>query len=132
MSYSQNGSSSYMNGSYGREASNGYSGDRHDESPGATGRVRRAGGYGGFLSDNLDTSGDNIEPLQLRQRGFDGTSNGATARQSPERGAGGYNGRRKSRERDGASLSSARTYGNGPGGRQIEGQLQNFIYVAPQ
>ncbi|KAL8820332.1 MAG: hypothetical protein Q9191_007538 [Dirinaria sp. TL-2023a] len=108
MSYSQNGSNSYLNGSYGRETSNGYSGDRHDGSPGPVSRARRAGGYGGFLGDNLSSPSDQYEPSSFRQRALGGLSNGENTRQSPERDGAGYNERRRSKERDGPSLNSAR------------------------
>lgn len=121
MSYSQNGSSNYMNGSYARDTSNGYSGDRQDENTRATSRARRAGGYGGFLSDSISSPSDNYEPPPMRQRGINGFANGTYGRHSPERDGTGSNGRRRSRERDGPSLTDARMYGNGPGARQIEG-----------
>ena len=123
MSYSQNGSNGYMNGSYGREASNGYDGVFQDTGPRDSGRARRAGGYGGFMGDDLPLPADNDEPAPLRQRGFEEVSNGAYGRGSPDRVGSGHHGRRASRERDGSSASNARAYGSGPGGRQIEGQF---------
>lgn len=122
MSYLQNGNNGYMNGNYGREASNGHDGPIQDTSSRDTGRARRAGGYGGLMSDDLSLPADHDEPVQLHQRGSEGASNGIYARGSPERRGTGNDGRRRSKERDESGANNAMTFGSGPGGSQIQGK----------
>lgn len=130
MSYLHNGNNGHINGSHGREASNRYDGNIQDTGSRETGRVRRAGGYGGLMSDDLPLPADHDEPLQSRQRASEGASNGVYARGSPERRGTSHDGRRRSTERDGSSVSNARTFGSGPGGSQIQGQMRPVVDMA--
>jgi len=127
MSYIQNGNNGHINGSHRREVSNEYDGNIQDTGYRETGLVRRAGGYGGLMSDDLPLPADHDEPLQLRQRGSEGASNGVYARGSPDRREISHDGRRRSTERDGSSATIARTFGSGPGGSQIQGQMSLVV-----
>lgn len=130
MSYLQNGDNGHINGNHGQEESNGSDGNIRDTNPRGTGRARRAGGYGGLMSDDLPLPGDHDGPIQLRQRGSEGASNGLHARGSPGRRGIGHDGRKQSKERDGSSTSNARTFGNGLGGSQIQGQINSVVDTA--
>lgn len=99
--------------------------ENHQESgPVVAPRARRAGGYGGFMSDNLPVASEDAPAIPQRQRPYDQDSNRLYTQERPDREVGGYNahGRNSSGDRDGRTMHDARTYGNGPGGRQIEGQ----------
>lgn len=108
-----------MNGSHGREVLHGIDTDRQDEDTRSSARARRAGGYGGFLYDSLPLPSENDESVSLRQRETAGNLNGVYGRRSPDGSGAVYDGRRRSRERDGLSAGNIRTFSNGPGGRQI-------------
>lgn len=123
MSYLQNGNHDHMNGNYGGEGSDGPDENIQDTTPRETSRARRAGGYGGLMSDDLPLPTDHDEPFQWRQRGSEGASNGINTHGSPGRRGIRHDGRRQSKERDGSSASNARIFGNGPGGSQIQGQI---------
>ena len=121
MSRYHNGANGYVNSGDGRDSPY----NMHDEtqrSRSRAGRERRAGGYGGFVTDNLD-----IPPQdQPRQpRGGPGEPNGGYAYRF-------LDGREReksyssSRERNGREGSNARAYGSGPGGRQIEDVLDHI------
>ena len=127
MSYLQNGNNGHTNGNHGREDSNGSDENIQDTVSRETGRARRAGGYGGLMSDDLPLPAHYDEPVQLRQRGPEGASNGTYARESPGRRGISHDGRKQSKERDGSSASNARTFGDGPGGSQIQGQISLVV-----
>ena len=123
MSYSQNGSNGYyINGGLGVAASNGYNGNQQGPGPVDSSGTRRVGGYGGFMGDNLHLPVEDEERIPFRQRGYEAVPNGNYLRRSPERGRASHEERRRSREQEASRLSVARTYGSGPGERQIEGQ----------
>lgn len=116
MSYAQSATNGLSNNNYARDQN-----DRSREDPdegGSAGasRVRRVGGYGGFLGDNLSSPSEDEPPIASRHRPYDVGFNGHFAEEGPDRGNQGYI------ARDGRDTSDARTYGTGPGGRQIEGQ----------
>lgn len=123
MSYGQNGTNGYVNGSHAHDQDDRYEEKYLNGGSISSSRARRAGGYGGFLNDNLPLSAEDGSAIPSRNRVYDGHSDGRYARESPDRGLRGYTARdrSRSRDRDGRDISNATTYGTGPGGRQIEG-----------
>lgn len=115
MSYAQNGTNGYVDGSYARDQNGRSREDLEEGGPAGASRAHRAGGYGGFLGDNLPSPLEVEPPIASRHLPYDVGSNGRFANESPDRGIQGY------MARDGRDISNARTYGTGPGGRQIEG-----------
>ena len=94
---------SYGNGTNG--TSNGY----YDQGPGR--RVRRAGGYGGFFnSDPAEQSEGDVTPVYENQNRLN-QSHVPSFRQR----------RDQSRSRERPRQERLRSYGDGPGARQIEG-----------
>ena len=116
----------YINGSYGD--------DRYDESTQqnrqeAGSSQRRAGGYGGFYDGTLPVPSDpELEPppphRSVQRRGTDDSTGGYGLFASGRRDTDDYNSSR-SRER-GGRVQDTRLYGNGPGGKQIEGVLDHI------
>ena len=119
MSHLQNGSSGHTNGygGYAQRPGNRYGDDGQDGNP-----ERRPGGYRGFMNDTLSPPADaEIQPPP-RRRGYSQEPNGSFVRQKPERNED----HNRSREGSVQDQDSARLYGTGPGGEQIEGVLEHI------
>lgn len=91
---------------------NGYHEDPHDGRPPEGRRVRRAGGYGGFFNADL---AEHPEPEQPRSPDSPDPYNAPTVPAWRRRDES------SSRERSRLDGNGARLYGDGPGGRQVEG-----------
>ena len=121
MSRYQNGVNGFPNGGSAR-SSPFEEAENAQQSQLRSGRDRRAGGYGGFNVEDLHFSQQD-RPRQ--PRGGPSEPNGGHSYRfldGRER-EGSYS---RSRERGGRDVSSARTYGSGPGGRQIEDVLEHI------
>ena len=113
MSYS-NG---YTNGTY---RTNRYEDPHEDSHSLGGGRQRRPGGYGGF-HDGAPSEPEAQPPRpSFRLRGADSSDGASGLSVSRTRNADGYDTSR-SRDRGLRGQNGSRQYGNGPGGRQIEG-----------
>ena len=125
MSYAQNNSNGHLNDGHTRDQIDRYDEDVEDRGPVDASRVRRAGGYGGFLNDSLPLPLED-ESIPSRHRPPDADWDDYQAQENSHRGARSYmaSDRSRSRDRVGRGLSNERAYGSGPGGRQIEGWSQ--------
>ena len=95
--------------SYGYSGTNGTYNDYNDQGSGR--RVRRAGGYGGFFnSDPAEQSEGDVTPIHENPNRFNQVDP-LSFRQRRDR----------SRSRERPRQERLRTYGDGPGARQIEG-----------
>lgn len=118
MSSPSTGHNGYTNSSYAQETMNRYD-DGHQNGNGIEGnRERRGGGYGGFVNDTLSVPTENERQPASQRQGSDANMNGSHNRSGSERVDADWDNSNRSRER---GLPSSRSYGNGPGGRQIEG-----------
>lgn len=125
MSRLPNGNNPYTNGDRQFDDANQYDSMHQDNRPISVGPEHRVEGYGGFDSGdaNLSVPHANDEGISTStNERFNGVDNGYGSSRH------GYAGRNQarwqstSRDGDGDGLqNNSRTYGNGPGGRQIEG-----------
>ena len=124
MSYAQNGVNGLVNGNYARNTGDRYEEDSYDGGSMVSSRARRAGGYGGFLNDNLPPPSEDSPPIPSRHRLHDGNALGRYGPDDPDRSLRGNasSDRSRSRDRVGRDTANERTYGVGPGARQIQGQ----------
>ena len=85
------------------------------------------------MSDTLPISSEDGSAAHSRQRPYDQDSNGTYTGENPDRELRSHNihDRSRSRDREGPHMRGARTYGVGPGGRQIEGQYLRGHYGFP-
>ena len=122
MSRLPNGNNGYTNGHYSQEPSNRYEEDHHNGGPVERGRERRAGGYEGSVNDRQPAQ----EVSEGQNSSFLGSPESNTynnyMRSISKRRDLDYDNSSKSRERNAPGLDSSRSYRNGPGSRQIEGQ----------
>ena len=127
MSSAQSNSNGHLSGGYSRDQIDRY--DEDSELGGAAGasRIRRAGGYGGFLNDSLPLPAEDESAIPLRYRPPDADWDDYQAHEDSNKGARSHMASNMSGvlDRVGRGLSNARVYGSGPGGRQIEGWSQN-------
>ena len=122
MSYAQSNSNGHFNGGYTRGQIDGYDEDLEDGGPVGASRVRRVGGYGGFLNDSIPLPSEYEPAITSRYRRLDADWDDYKAHEKLHRGARSHMASNTSRQdRVGRGLSNARAYGSGPGGRQIEG-----------
>lgn len=118
MSYGQ--TNGYTNGYRGQEQSNRYEEDLRQEVPTAGRRVRRAGGYGGFVAADVSEHPElGEQPMSPESPDPYNAPNIPSWRRAEARTPGreDFGGRDPSRNTDNGS----RLYGDGPAGRQIEG-----------
>ena len=112
MSRLANGTNGYTNGHHGQELGTRY--DESDQDNGPAGGIlqARAGGYGGFHNNGLpESTPSQIDSVSDNQG--NGSELGASYwRRRPDRPEG---------ARPGIDANGPRIYGDGPGGRQIEG-----------
>ena len=137
MSYGQNGMNGYGNGyggsyrtqqppsRYDDDYRNGGSSGSQASGPVGSRRARRAGGYGGFFNEEAEQQQDSGRPAPAHQASVDPYN--APAVPTWRRGAvnDGYGASDRDRLRT-PPISSSRMYGDGPGGRQIEGVVQHI------
>lgn len=126
MSYAQSNSNGHLNDGHTRDQIDRYDEDLEDGGPVGASRVRRAGGYGGFLNDSLPLPLEDESTIPSRHRPPDADWDDCQAHENSHGGAQSYmaSNRSRSRDRVGRGLSNARAYGSGPGGRHIEGWSQ--------
>lgn len=127
MSRLPNGTNGYINGDHGADNTSQYHPTYWDGGPARAGRDQRAGAYGGFESGegNLAALHDNEGPVSTTiDERFSGIDVGydASRNRLNSRNQAGWQHTGQDGDREGLQ-SASRTYGNGPGGRQIEGRL---------
>ena len=127
MSFAQSNSNGHLNGGYNRDQIERYDEDLEHGGPAGPSRVRRAGGYGGFLNDSLPLPSGDESAIPLRYGPPDADWDDYQAHEDSNKGARSHMASNMSRSLDrvGRGLSNARVYGSGPGGRQIAGWSQN-------
>ncbi|KAL8794900.1 MAG: hypothetical protein Q9195_002612 [Heterodermia aff. obscurata] len=128
MSYAQSSSNGHLNGSNTRSQIDHYDEDLEDGGPASASRVRRAGGYSGFLNESLPLPLEYESAVPSRHRSPDADWDDYNARENSNRGARSYmaSNRSRSQDRVGRGSSNSRAYGSGPGGKQIEGVIQHI------
>lgn len=121
-----NGSNGYTNGYYSQEQSNRYEENQQDVSPIEESRGHRAGGYGGFVNDNLSAPARHDRDSPSRRGAAEpGTYNSSRRSRFEERDSDIDNSSR-SRDRNALDHDNGRSLRNGPGSRQIEGVLEHI------
>ncbi|KAL9596110.1 MAG: hypothetical protein Q9219_006009 [cf. Caloplaca sp. 3 TL-2023] len=130
MSRVPNGTNGHVNGDYNSMNANRFHRPHQNNGPLRIGPDHRAGGYGGFESgdSNLPVPEDTeVGTLVSLDHRSDGTNNPyGSSRYAPgERGHEGWQSTSGTRDRDGSQFVAA-SYGDGPGGRQIEDVLQHI------
>ncbi|KAL8836867.1 MAG: hypothetical protein Q9170_002758 [Blastenia crenularia] len=125
-----NGSNGHVNGDHSTNNVNQYQSLYRDGGPITVGRELRAAGYGGFdprdgnlsvpQDTDLETSASTNGRPFASSNGYDSLRHGYI-----DRGNGDWQNTSRSRDRDGVQNASS-SYGNGPGGRQIEDVLQHI------
>lgn len=126
MSRPPNGSNGYTNGYYSREASNRYDESHHNGDSIERGRGRGAGGYSGFVEDNLSAQ----EASEQQNPSLLGAPDSCIYNSSMRSEFGGRgldHDNSGNRERNTQDSDKSRSYHNGPGSRLIEGQNPRIL-----
>ncbi|MCJ1247248.1 Exocyst complex component 4 [Trapelia coarctata] len=122
MSYGQ--SNGYTNGYRGHEQPNRYDEDSRQETPAGGRRIRRAGGYGGFIAANVSEQPELGEPMSPESPDPYNAPNIPSWRRAEGRTPGRED--FGSREPSRPTANGSRLYGDGPAGRQIEGVVEHI------
>ncbi|KAL8764207.1 MAG: hypothetical protein Q9184_000176 [Pyrenodesmia sp. 2 TL-2023] len=132
MSHLPNGTNGYVNGDHGAHNASQYHPTYRDGGPVRAGRDQRPEAYGAFESGegNLAAPRDNDGPVSTAiDERFSGITVGydTSRHRSNSRNQVGWQHTGQDGDREGPQ-SASRTYGNGPGGRQIEGRHTLVVY----